>query len=55
VRITETAHWLERQDRADPILREPFELADGQLIVPDRRGCGIEWDEAEVKRFAYQA
>jgi mandelate racemase len=55
MRITETAHWLEWQDWADPILREPFELANGQLIVPDRPGCGIEWDEAEVKRFAYQA
>jgi len=55
MRITETAHWLEWQDWAYPVLREPFELSDGRLTVPDRPGCGIEWEEGEVKRFAYQA
>ena len=29
MRVTETAHWLEWQDWADPILAEPFKLADG--------------------------
>ena len=29
MRVTETAHWLEWQDWANPILAEPFELADG--------------------------
>jgi mandelate racemase len=52
MRVTETAHWLEWQDWADPILREPFELREGQLLVPDRPGQGIEWDEAAVARFA---
>ena len=51
MRVTETAHWLESQDWADPILREPFALADGLLQVPDRPGQGIEWDEAAVARF----
>jgi mandelate racemase len=53
LRVTETAHWLEWQDWAYPVLREPFELSKGQLTVPDRPGCGIEWDEAAVKRHAY--
>jgi mandelate racemase len=52
LRVTETAHWLEWQDWADPILREPFELKDGLLHIPDRPGQGIEWDEAAVTRFA---
>jgi mandelate racemase len=52
MRVTETAHWLEWQDWADPILREPFELREGHLLVPDRPGQGIEWDEAAVARFA---
>ena len=52
MRVTETAHWLEWQDWADPILREPFELRDGHLLVPDRPGQGIDWDEAAVARFA---
>jgi len=51
MRVTETAHWLEWQDWAYPVLREPFELKDGHLIVPDRPGQGIEWDENAVKQF----
>ena len=53
MRITETAHWLEWQDWANPILAQPFELKKSRLIVPDRPGCGIEWDENAVRRFAY--
>jgi len=53
MRVTETAHWLEWQDWAYPILAEPFALQDGRLAVPDRPGCGIEWDEKAVKRLGY--
>jgi mandelate racemase len=52
MRVTETAHWLEWQDWAYPILSEPFPLQNGCLMVPDRPGCGIQWDEAAVKRYA---
>jgi len=55
MRVTETAHWLEWQDWANPILKEPFEVRDGRLVIPDRPGCGIEWDEAAVKRLAFDA
>jgi mandelate racemase len=51
LRVTETAHWLEWQDWADPILAEPFRLEDGHLIVPDRPGNGIEWNEEAVGRY----
>jgi mandelate racemase len=53
MRVTETAHWLEWQDWANPVLREPFEVKNGRLRIPDRPGSGIEWDEGAVKRFAY--
>jgi mandelate racemase len=53
LRVTETAHWLEWQDWANPILAEPFELRGGRLVIPDRPGCGIEWDEAAVQRLGY--
>ena len=33
MRVTETAHWLEWQDWANPILAEPFELADGCIFA----------------------
>jgi mandelate racemase len=52
MRVTDTAHWLEWQDWADPILAEPFRLDDGHLVVPDRPGQGIAWDEKAVAKFA---
>lgn len=55
LRVTETAHWLEWQDWADPILAEPFRLKDGNLEIPDRPGAGIEWNEDAVKRYRYDA
>jgi mandelate racemase len=48
MRVTETAHWLEWQDWADPILRQPYEIKDGKLHIPDVPGIGLEWDEKAV-------
>ncbi len=42
-----THEW---RDWAHPFLAAPFEVKDGMVIVPDRPGNGIEWDEAAVKR-----
>ena len=52
MRVTDTAHWLEWQDWADPILEAPFQVANGQLEVPDRPGQGIAWNEKAVAKFA---
>ena len=49
MRVTETAHWLEWQDWADPILQEPFRLEDGQLHIPAVPGVGLRWNEDAVK------
>jgi mandelate racemase len=51
MRVTETAHWLEWQDWANPILAEPLRLEDGHLLIPDRPGNGIEWDEEAIERY----
>jgi mandelate racemase len=51
MRVTETAHWLEWQDWADPILQQPFAVKDGFVDIPDRPGTGIAWDEAAVARY----
>ena len=51
MRVSETAHWLEWQDWADPVLEEPFPIENGQLRIPDRPGQGIAWDEKAVARF----
>ena len=50
--VTPTAHWLEYVDWADAILAEPARLVDGNVVVPERPGSGIAWDEAAVKRYA---
>jgi len=49
MRVTETAHWLEWQDWADPILQRPYDIKDGQLHIPDVPGVGLEWNESAVK------
>ena len=52
MRVTETAHWLEWQDWANPILEQPFRLVNGRLHVPDTPGVGIRWNEDAVKAHA---
>ena len=49
MRVTETAHWLEWQDWADPILQKPYEIKDSLLHIPDVPGIGLEWNEDAVK------
>lgn len=53
MRITETAHWLEWQSWADPILQEPYALKDGNLIIPDKPGLGLDWNEDVVATNPY--
>jgi mandelate racemase len=48
MRVSETAHWLEWQDWADPILQRPYAIKDGHLHIPDLPGVGIEWNEDAV-------
>ena len=48
MRVTETAHWLEWQDWADPILQKPYAIKDGLLHIPDVPGIGLEWNEDAV-------
>jgi mandelate racemase len=49
--VTPTCHWLEYMDWADAILEEPVRLKDGRVLIPDRPGVGMRWDEKAVKRF----
>jgi mandelate racemase len=48
MRVTETAHWLEWQDWADPVLERPYEVKDGSLHIPDLPGIGLDWDEKVI-------
>ena len=48
MRVTETAHWLEWQNWADPILENPYKIKDGKLQIPDVPGVGLAWNEEAV-------
>jgi mandelate racemase len=51
--VTPTAHWLEYVDWANPILKTPLQIVAGQAVLGNEPGSGIEWDEAQVKKYAY--
>jgi mandelate racemase len=48
LRVTESAHWLEWQDWANPVLQQPYQMKDGMLQIPDLPGLGLDWDERAV-------
>ncbi|MDQ6826927.1 MAG: mandelate racemase [Candidatus Eremiobacteraeota bacterium] len=49
--VTPTCKWLEYLDHVGPILSEPAEVKDGNLLTPDRPGSGIEWNEDALARL----
>lgn len=53
MRVTPTAHWLEWQNWAHPILAEPFPVKNGHILIREVPGNGLEWDEQAVKRYRY--
>ncbi|MAG97281.1 MAG: enolase C-terminal domain-like protein [Alphaproteobacteria bacterium] len=52
--VTPTRHLLEYVDWAEPVLQEPLKPKDGAVMIPDRPGTGIDWDEAAVKKYAVE-
>jgi len=50
--VTPTCHRLEYLDHTGAILTEPVRVVDGLAYPPERPGAGLEWDEAEVRRWA---
>ncbi len=49
--VTPTCHWLEYMDWGTAILKQPVEVKDGHILIPDRPGVGMEWDEGAVKKY----
>jgi len=47
-----TAHWLEYVDWAEPILQTPLRIDNGEAVIADVPGSGVEWNEAAIERFA---
>jgi mandelate racemase len=52
LRASESADWIEARDWGLPLIAEPFEIRDGNMIVPDRPGNGIDWNEDAINRYA---
>jgi len=50
--VTPTCHWLEYVDWAAPVLAEPVQVRDGSVLIPDRPGSGITWNEDAVRHYA---
>jgi L-alanine-DL-glutamate epimerase-like enolase superfamily enzyme len=50
VAASPTACYLEHMPWGAPLFREPMELVDGKVPVPDRPGLGFTWDEAAVAK-----
>jgi len=49
LRVTETAHMVEWIDWVNPLLQKPYEIKNGQVVIPDAPGLGIDWDEDFVR------
>ena len=50
--ITPTAHWLEWVDWANPILLDTgFKIKDGNYMLPNIPGTGIEWNEKNIEKY----
>ncbi len=50
--VTPTCHWLEYVDWADAVLEEPAALNKGDVLIPERPGTGMRWNEKAVGRYA---
>jgi mandelate racemase len=48
--VTPTALYLEYLDHAGPILQQPAQLKDGHVVIPERPGSGLEWNEDAIAR-----
>jgi mandelate racemase len=49
--VSPTMHWLEYVDWAEPILQTPLRIDNGDAVMPDVPGTGIEWNEDAVRQF----
>jgi mandelate racemase len=50
--VTPTCHWLEYVDWADAVLEEPVRLHKGDVLIGERPGIGMRWNEKAVRRYA---
>jgi mandelate racemase len=49
--VTQTAHYLEYVDWAEPVLAEPIAIEDGHVPIPEAPGNGLAWRADAVARY----
>jgi mandelate racemase len=49
---TPTANWLEYLTLADPILADHLLISDGAVMLDEKPGSGVDWNEHAVERYA---
>ncbi len=50
--VTQTANWVEWTDWANPIIKKPYEIKDGHIIIPNVPGVGLDWNEDILEKYA---
>ena len=50
---TPNCGWLEWTDWLEPILKDPFAVEEGAVIVPKKPGVGFDWDEDALNRYSF--
>lgn len=51
MRVTPTADYLEWMNWVDPLLKEPYQVKEGHLVIPDRPGVGLEFRRDVIDRY----
>ena len=51
MRVTPTADYLEWVNWGDPLLKEPYQVRDGHLSIPERPGVGLEFKQDVIDKY----
>jgi mandelate racemase len=51
MRVTPTADYLEWMNWVDPLLKEPYQIKDGRIVIPERPGVGLEFKPEVIDRY----
>ena len=51
MRVTPTADYLEWMNWSDPLFKEPYQVRDGHLKIPERPGVGLELNRDIIELY----
>ena len=51
MRVTPTADYLEWMNWSDPLFKEPYQVKDGYLKIPERPGVGLELNRDIIELY----